>query len=81
MPAIGGSINRLQASGKFQGGRAIGGGLCARKSDPTPAIAAHLAGFIRVQAANLADAQALLTGNPIFEAGGTVEIRELPQTG
>ena len=44
------------------------------------ALTAHLGGFIRVEAESLADAEALLAGNPVFENGGTVEIRELPKT-
>jgi hypothetical protein len=33
-----------------------------------------------VKAASLEEAKSLLAGNPHFEAGGTVEIRELPRT-
>ena len=73
-------IGRLQASGNFLGGSAIGTGICARKSGKVPPIASHLSGFIRVSAGSLDDAQSLLVGNPVFEAGGTVEIRELPRT-
>jgi hypothetical protein len=64
----------------LQGGSAIGPGLCARKGGPPPPVTGHLTGFIRVAAADLEDAWALLSGNPVFEAGGTVEIRELPYT-
>jgi hypothetical protein len=74
-------IARLQASGNFEGGSAIGAGICARKSGVTPTITALLSGFIRVRADSLDDARTLLIGNPVFEAGGTVEIRELPRTG
>jgi len=70
----------LQASGNFQGGSAIGAGVCARKSGTAPSVTAHLSGFIRVAADNLDAARTLLSGNPVFEAGGTVEIRELPRT-
>jgi hypothetical protein len=70
-------IGRLRASGNFEGGSAIGAGVCARKSGAAPEITAHLSGFIRVSAASLDDARTLLIGNPVFEAGGTVEIREL----
>lgn len=35
--------------------------------------------YIRVKAGSLTDARALVVGNPVFEAGGTVEIRELPR--
>jgi hypothetical protein len=73
-------IGRLQASGNFQGGSVIGAGICTRKSGTVPDITAHLSGFIRVSASSLDDAQILLVGNPVFEAGGTVEIRELPRT-
>jgi hypothetical protein len=45
------------------------------------AMSSHLSGFIRVAAADLAAARGLVAGNPVFEAGGTVEIRELPRTG
>ena len=68
-------VRGLRASGNFQGGSAIGGGICARKSGRVPII-----GFIRVSASRLEDARPLLVGNPVFEAGGTVEIRELPRT-
>jgi hypothetical protein len=33
-----------------------------------------------VNADSLDRAKSLLVGNPVFEAGGTVEIRELPRT-
>jgi hypothetical protein len=40
-----------------------------------------LSGYIRISAGDLDEARGLLAGNPVFEAGGTVEIRELPRTG
>jgi hypothetical protein len=73
-------LQTLQRAGKLQGGSAIGPGLCVRKAGPTPPITGHLVGFIRVEASSLAEARNLLTGNPVFENGGTVEIRELPKT-
>jgi hypothetical protein len=73
-------IGTLQVAGNFQGGSAIGAGVCTRKSGALPTITGHLSGFIRVSAGSLDDARRLLVGNPVFEAGGTVEIRELPQT-
>ncbi|MEZ5966332.1 MAG: hypothetical protein R3F56_21030 [Planctomycetota bacterium] len=42
-------------------------------------ITRHLTGYIRVRAASLEEARDLVQGNPVFEAGGTVEIRELPK--
>jgi hypothetical protein len=43
-------------------------------------VTAHLTGYIRVNANSLDQTKSLVTGNPHFEAGGTVEIRELPRT-
>jgi len=43
-------------------------------------ITKHLTGYIRVTAATIDEVKSFLTGNPHFEAGGTVEIRELPRT-
>ena len=74
-------ISSLQKQGVFQGGSEIGGGACVRKAGAVPTVAAHLTGFIRVQADDLAHAGKLLAGNPVYEAGGTIEIRELPQSG
>src|SRR5262245_24195202 len=73
-------IRRLQEGGHFEGGSAIGDGVCARKSGAAPPITGHLAGYIRVRADSIDQAKSLLVGNPVFEAGGTVEIRELPRT-
>ena len=73
-------IADLLAQGRFQGGSAIGAGACERKTGAAPPTTDHLTGFIRVSADDLAQARTLLVGNPVFEAGGTVEIRELPRT-
>ena len=73
-------VGQLVASGQFQGGSAIGEGICVRKSGVAPITTAHVSGFIRVGATSLDDARTLLKGNPVFEAGGTIEIRELPRT-
>jgi hypothetical protein len=73
-------LDRLQQGGFFQGGSAIGDGVCARKSGAPAPVTVHLTGYIRVNADSLDQARSLLAGNPHFEAGGTVEIRELPRT-
>jgi hypothetical protein len=72
-------LAKLQQGGHFQGGSAIGGGECRNKRHAAPPVTAHLSGYIRVQAKSLEDATRLLDGNPVYEAGGTVEIRELPR--
>ena len=72
-------FKRLREQGVFEGGSAIGGGVCVRKDGASPTIAQHLTGYIRITARNLTDAKQLVAGNPVYEAGGTVEIRELPR--
>ena len=69
----------LRGTGQFDGGSSIGGGVCVSRSGAAVDIAAHLVGYLRVRAGSLDDARKLLVGNPVFEAGGTVEIRELPE--
>ncbi|HZV20475.1 MAG TPA: hypothetical protein VE986_02895 [Hyphomicrobiales bacterium] len=73
-------IQTLQRSGCFEGGSAIGDGVCARKSGAPAPVTTHLTGYIKVKANSLDQAKSMLTGNPHFEAGGTVEIRELPRS-
>jgi hypothetical protein len=71
---------RLRTLGFFRGGSAIGPGVCVRKHGEAPPVTPDLSGFIRIAAGSLDEARTLLAGNPVFEAGGTVEIRELPRT-
>jgi hypothetical protein len=73
-------LEKLRKSGNLQGGSAIGSGVCVRKSGSPPPITDHLVGFIRIHADGLVQAERLIAGNPVFEAGGTIEIRELPKT-
>jgi len=72
---------RLREASAFQGGSAIGGGVCVNKAGAARDISRRIAGYIRIRAADLGAAQALLAGNPVYEAGGTVEIRELVKDG
>jgi YCII-related domain-containing protein len=74
-------IAGLQAQGAMQGGSAIGGGATYRKAGDPAALNPHIVGYLKVTAPDLAAAAALLSGNPVYEAGGTVEVRELPLTG
>src|SRR5262245_32015926 len=70
---------KLREAAAFQGGSAIGGGVCVRKGGSPPEISGHIGGYIRIRAADLEAARALVAGNPVYEGGGTVEIRELPK--
>lgn len=73
-------LQMLKQCGLFEGGSEIGDGICVRKVGAAPPITQHLGGYIRVTAASIDQARSLLVGNPHFESGGTVEIRELPRT-
>ena len=73
-------LQALDRKGVFEGGSEIGRGICVRKAGAAPQVTRHLAGYIRVTAATIEEAKSLLAGNPHFEAGGTVEIRELPRS-
>ncbi len=70
---------KLRSSGRFSGGSSIGNGACFVKAGMAKKPTSHLVGYIRVQATDMDDAKTFLEGNPVFEAGGTVEIRELPR--
>ncbi len=72
-------LAKLKQSGRFEGGSAIGDGVCVRKDGEPPSLTAHLTGYIRVNADGFDHARTMLAGNPHFESGGTVEIRELPR--
>lgn len=68
----------LRGRDAFQGGSAIGIGEVMRKGMTRPSIASHITGYIRIRAANIDAVKALVVGNPIYERGGSVEVRELP---
>jgi len=72
-------FERLRGLGAFEGGSAIGGGEAVRKPLAPAPLTAGLTGYIRITASSLAAARALVAGNPVYEAGGTVEIRALPK--
>ena len=74
-------LDGLQRAGVLRGGSAIGGGACMRKSGQAADLSHHLAGYVKVDARDLDHVRELVRGNPVYEAGGTVEIRELPVSG
>ena len=79
-PDWGTYLATLRSEGALQGGSAIGPGACMRRNGPVPGATNHLVGYVKIAARNLDHARKLVAGNPIYEAGGTVEIRELPRT-
>jgi hypothetical protein len=72
-------LSSMRETGMFDGGSAIGPGETFRKQGVPATVSSHLGGYLRVRARDLTAARALLTGNPVFECGGTIEIRELPR--
>jgi hypothetical protein len=75
--AWGAYLAKLKATGRFNGGSSIGRGSWYRKGAQQSPSEPSIEGFIQIEAANATEAQAVLEGNPNYEAGGTVEIREL----
>lgn len=73
-------LDMLGSAGALRGGSAIGSGVCVRRSGNVPVVSSHLVGYVKIEARDLNHARELLLGNPVYEAGGTVEIRELPKT-
>ncbi|MCR6475235.1 YciI family protein [Variovorax sp. ZS18.2.2] len=73
-------LAQLRSTGHFDGGSSMGRGELFRKDQPSQPAGNDLGGFIRIRAISLESAKQFLAGNPVYEAGGTVEIRELPRT-
>ena len=69
----------LRASGRFDGGSPTGTGALYQKGREPVAVTGGVSGFLRIRASSLDEATRYLAGNPVFEAGGTVELRELPK--
>jgi hypothetical protein len=71
-------IEKLIASGGFRGGSSLGNGLSVTRGQVDGE--SDITGFIRLSVENLEAAKALLDGNPLYEAGGTVDLlEEIPE--
>ena len=71
-------LSTLRESGCFDGGSSIGAGQRLKKNQPAEPAETRVTGFIQVRAESLEAAKRFLVGNPVYEAGGTVELSELP---
>jgi len=69
----------LRERNAFEGGSAVGEGALMSKASTPGASVLPISGYIRVRAESFEAACALVNGNPLYEAGGTVEVRELPR--
>ena len=72
-------LSTLRQSGHFAGGSAIGTGQRLKLNRSPEPAETQVTGFIQVRAESLEAAKRFLDGNPVYEAGGTVELRELPR--
>jgi hypothetical protein len=70
----------LRDAKAFEGGSTVGDGVLMSKAPTSNTGMSPISGYIRVRAESLEAACALVTGNPVYEAGGTVEVRELPRS-
>ena len=70
-------LSGLRASGQFDGGSSIGPGVLARREGSVVPAPTRVNGYIKIRAESLEAAQRFLAGNPNYDAGGTVEVREL----
>lgn len=71
-------LGKLSRAGALRGGSVIGAGVCMRKAGRVPDISHHIIGYVKIEARDFDHARELVQGNPVYEVGGTVEIRELP---
>jgi hypothetical protein len=67
-------LEKLIASGKFRGGSSLGHGVSMAKGQGDEA--SEVTGYMRFEADSIEEVRALLSGNPLYEAGGRVEILE-----
>ena len=70
-------IKLLRDRGGFEGGSAIGEGVSLHKTRNTEALSTPITGYIRIRAKDIDEAKLYVNGNPVYECGGTIEIREL----
>lgn len=79
--AWGAYSGRLREDGRIEGGSSIGVGRALRREGAPGPVAAHIIGYLVFEADAITDVEALMIGNPDYEAGATVEIRTLPEWG
>ena len=71
-------IEKLIASGKLKGGSSLGNGVSLTKGDSDTDCV--ITGYMRFSAGNLEEIRELVAGNPLYEAGGRIELlEEIPE--
>ena len=67
-------IEKLISSGKFRGGSSLGNGVSMTRDNADAECV--ITGFMRFTAESLEEVKALVAGNPLYEAGGRIEVLE-----
>ena len=67
-------IEKLVESGLFRGGSSLGKGIAVSKRVADGAC--ETTGYMRFSADSIEDVKELLEGNPVYQAGGCIEILE-----
>ena len=67
-------IESLIESGKFRGGSSLGNSVAVVKGEEDGV--SSVSGFMRFSADNIKEVRSLLAGNPLYEAGGRIELLE-----
>jgi hypothetical protein len=67
-------IESLVESGCFRGGSALGNGVAVSKGKEDDEC--RVTGYMRFSAESIDEVRRLLAGNPLYEAGGSIELLE-----
>ena len=67
-------IEKLVSSGKLRGGSSLGNGVSVAKGKVDGGC--EVTGYMRFSAESIEEVQELITGNPLYEAGGSIELLE-----
>ncbi len=67
-------VDTLVNSGCFRGGSSLGNGVSVSKNEGDAEC--QVTGFMRFSAASIDEVRKLVAGNPLFEAGGRIELLE-----
>ena len=67
-------IEKLVSSGKFRGGSSLGNGVSVVKGKVDGGF--EVTGYMRFSAESIEEVKELIDGNPVYEAGGSIELLE-----
>ena len=67
-------VDSLVNSGCFRGGSSLGNGVSVSKNEKDGEC--QVTGFMRFSAESIDEVRKLVSGNPLYEAGGRIELLE-----